>query len=52
MKNQEITVFYKWTANPGKFDELNPTWRIGLKILLISSYFRALNSSIYWYTET
>jgi quinol monooxygenase YgiN len=22
MKNQEITVFYKWTAHPGKFDEL------------------------------
>ena len=22
MKNQEITVFYKWTAKPGKFDEL------------------------------
>lgn len=20
--NQNITVFYKWTANPGKFDEL------------------------------
>lgn len=22
MKNQEITVFYKWTAKPGKLDEL------------------------------
>lgn len=22
MNNQAITVFYKWTANPGKFDEL------------------------------
>ena len=22
MNNQTITVFYKWTANPGKFDEL------------------------------
>ncbi len=22
MKNQQITVFYKWTAKPGKFDEL------------------------------
>ena len=22
MKDQAITVFYKWTANPGKFDEL------------------------------
>lgn len=22
MKNQEITVFYKWTANDGKYDEL------------------------------
>lgn len=22
MKSQEITVFYKWTAKPGKFDEL------------------------------
>ncbi len=21
-QNQNITVFYKWTANPGKFDEL------------------------------
>jgi quinol monooxygenase YgiN len=22
MKNQEITVFYKWTAHPGKFEDL------------------------------
>ena len=22
MKNQNITVFYKWTAKPGKLDEL------------------------------
>ena len=22
MKDQEITVFYKWTAKPGKFEEL------------------------------
>ena len=22
MKDQEITVFYKWTARPGKFEEL------------------------------
>ena len=22
MRNQEITVFYKWTAKPGKLDEL------------------------------
>ena len=22
MKNDQITVFYKWTANPGKLDEL------------------------------
>ena len=27
MKNQEITVFYKWTAKPGKFDELKAIYR-------------------------
>ena len=27
MKDQEITVFYKWTAKPGKFDELKAIYR-------------------------
>ena len=27
MKDQEITVFYKWTANPGKFDELKTIYQ-------------------------
>lgn len=27
MKNQEITVVYKWTANPGKGDELQAIYR-------------------------
>jgi len=27
MKNQEITVFYKWTAKSGKLDELKEIYR-------------------------
>ncbi len=27
MKNQEITVVYKWTANPGKTDELKAIYK-------------------------
>ena len=27
MKNQEITVVYKWTAKPGKADELNAIYK-------------------------
>jgi len=27
MKNQEITVVYKWTANPGKAEELKAIYR-------------------------
>ena len=27
MNNQEITVFYKWTAKPGKFDELKAIYQ-------------------------
>ena len=27
MNNQEITVFYKWTAKPGKFDELKAIYK-------------------------
>jgi len=27
MKNQEITVFYKWTAKPGKLDELEAIYQ-------------------------
>ncbi len=31
MKNQEITVFYKWTAKPGKLDELKAIYKEVLK---------------------
>ena len=31
MKNQEITVFYKWTAHPGKLDELKTIYKDVLK---------------------
>ena len=31
MKDQEITVFYKWTAKPGKFDELKAIYKDVLK---------------------
>ena len=31
MKDQEITVFYKWTAQPGKFDELKTIYKDVLK---------------------
>jgi len=31
MKNQEITVFYKWTAKPGKLDELKAIYKDVLK---------------------
>jgi quinol monooxygenase YgiN len=31
MKNQEITVFYKWTAQPGKLDELKAIYKEVLK---------------------
>ena len=31
MKDQEITVFYKWTAQPGKLDELKAIYREVLK---------------------
>lgn len=31
MKNQEITVFYKWTAKPGKLDELKAIYEEVLK---------------------
>ena len=27
MKNNQITVFYKWTAKPGKLDELKTIYR-------------------------
>ena len=27
MNNQAITVFYKWTAKPGKFDELKAIYK-------------------------
>jgi len=27
MGNQEITVFYKWTAKPGKFEELKAIYK-------------------------
>ena len=27
MKDNEITVFYKWTAKPGKFDELKAIYQ-------------------------
>ena len=27
MKNDQITVFYKWTANPGKLDELKAMYK-------------------------
>jgi len=31
MENQSITVFYKWTAKPGKFDELKTIYAEVLK---------------------
>ena len=31
MKNQEITVFYKWTAKPGKLNELKTIYEQVLK---------------------
>ena len=31
MKDQEITVFYKWTAKPGKLDELKAIYKEVLK---------------------
>ncbi len=31
MNNQEITVFYKWTAKPGKLDELKAIYEEVLK---------------------
>ena len=31
MKNQEIKVFYKWTANPGRLDELKAIYKDVLK---------------------
>ena len=31
MENQEITVFYKWTAHPGKLDELKAIYEEVLK---------------------
>jgi quinol monooxygenase YgiN len=31
MSNQAITVFYKWTAKPGKFDELKTIYAEVLK---------------------
>ena len=31
MKSQEITVFYKWTAKPGKLDELKAIYEEVLK---------------------
>ncbi len=27
MENQEITVFYKWTAKPGKYEELKAIYK-------------------------
>ena len=27
MKNKQITVFYKWTAKPGKLDELKDMYK-------------------------
>jgi hypothetical protein len=27
MKNKQITVFYKWTAKPGKLDELKAMYK-------------------------
>ncbi len=33
MKDQEITVFYKWTARPGKYDELKAIYRDVLKAM-------------------
>jgi quinol monooxygenase YgiN len=33
MENQEITVFYKWTAKPGKLDELIAIYKDVLKAM-------------------
>ena len=33
MKNDQITVFYKWTAKPGKLDELKATYKEVLKAM-------------------
>ena len=33
MKDQEITVFYKWTAKPGKLDELRAIYQDVLKAM-------------------
>lgn len=55
MKNQEITVFYKWTAQPGKLDELKAIYAEVLKemeanepgTLKMATYFADEENAIY-----
>ncbi len=55
MKNQEITVFYKWTAQPGKLDELKAIYENVLKemeenesdTLKMACYFADEENAIY-----
>lgn len=55
MKNQEITVFYRWTAQPGKFEELKAIYKDVLKAmrdsepdaLKMECYFSEESSAIF-----